>query len=79
MNFTIEQKEQITAIFATLYHKVNHARGLSEAMEHSTLHEAIVQSWSRDIKESLESAVRYVDKLKQCLMEIAIIRAEYTG
>lgn len=68
--FTIEQKEQITALFSLIYMKINGGKHLAGAMENRTLHESEVKSWSKEIRESLESGERYVDKLKQYLIEL---------
>lgn len=69
MNFTIEDKEQITMLFSLIYTKFNTAKYLAGAMENRTLHESEVKSWSKEIRESIESGEKYVDKLKQYLME----------
>ena len=70
MNFTIEQKEQITAILALIYGKIDRAKHMAGAMENRPMHESEVKSWSKEIRESIESGERFVDKLKQYLMEI---------
>lgn len=70
MNFTIEQKEQITAYLTMISVKIYGAKQLARAMENRPMHESEVKSWSKEIRESIESGERFVDKLKQYLMEI---------
>lgn len=70
MNFTIENKEQITTLFSLIYTKLDRAKHLAGAMENRPMHESEVKSWSKEIRESIESGEKYVDKLKQYLMEI---------
>ena len=68
MNLTIEDKEQIKVLFTLIYNNIDRAKHLAGAMEHRPMHESEVKSWSKEIRESIESGERYVDKLKQYLM-----------
>ncbi|MBR0237351.1 MAG: hypothetical protein IJQ39_04615 [Thermoguttaceae bacterium] len=68
MNLTIEDKEQIKVLFTLIYNNIDRAKHLAGAMENRPMHESEVKSWSKEIRESIESGERYVDKLKQCLM-----------
>ena len=70
MNFTIEQKENITTMLSILYLRLYRGANLAGCIEDNKMVYSQSQTYARDIRESLESAVRYVDKLKQYLMEI---------
>lgn len=70
MNFTIENKEQITMLFSLIYTKFDRAKHMAGAMENRAMTEPEIVSWSKEIRESIESGEKYVDKLKQYLMEI---------
>lgn len=70
MMFTIEQKEQITEIFALIYRKINRAKHIAGALENSSVFDDGMAPHLKDARETLESGERYVDKLKELLMQI---------
>ena len=68
MNFTIEEKEQITAILTLIYRKIDRAKHITGALENSSVFDEGMAPHLKDARETLESSERYVDKLKQYLM-----------
>ena len=67
---TLEQKEQITMLFSLIYTKFNRAKYLAESLGKMAMQATVVQNWSKEIREEIESGEKYVDKLKLYLMEI---------
>lgn len=69
---TVEQKEQISSYFTMIYMKFFRANELLSSMEKWEWNSpaSVVNTWSKEIREEIESGERYVDKLKQYLMEI---------
>lgn len=69
---TIEQKEQISSYFTMICMKIFRAKELLCSMEKWEWNSpaSVVNTWAKEIREEIESGEKYVDKLKQYLMEI---------
>lgn len=69
---TLEQREQISSYFTMIHMKIFRANELLRSMEkwewNSPL--SVVNTWAKEIREEIESGEKYVDKLKQYIMEI---------
>lgn len=69
---TIEQKEQISSYFTMICMKIFRAKELLCSMKKWEWNSpaSVVNTWAKEIREEIESGEKYVDKLKQYLMEI---------
>lgn len=76
MNFTIEQKENITTILAILHERLKRGADLALCIENNKMWYNQSQLYARNIRESIETSLSNIDRLKQYLMEIDNGRTE---